>query len=88
MRRLLRDNGLSIAMFGLFFVIVSAQSIMGLLDYNSTRGTWAASSWVRSVPRKRGLRRSHFRELGVNRRQNSGAGDLTFSCGLSWSPPP
>jgi hypothetical protein len=37
MRRLLRDNGLSIAMFGLFFVIVSAQSVIGLLDYNSTQ---------------------------------------------------
>src|SRR5829696_1237684 len=36
MRRLLRDNGLSIAMFGLFFVFVSAQSTMGFLDYNST----------------------------------------------------
>ena len=36
MRRLLRDNGLTIAMFGLFFVFVSAQSIMGFLDYNST----------------------------------------------------
>jgi hypothetical protein len=88
MRPLLRDNGLSIAMSGLFFVIVSAQSVIGLFDYNSTRGAWAASSLVRSVPRKRGLRRSHFRELGVNWRQHSGAGDLTFSCGLSWSPPP
>ena len=37
MRRLLRDNGLSIAMFGLFFVFVSAQSVMGLLDHNSTQ---------------------------------------------------
>ena len=37
MRHLLRDNGLSIAMFGLFFVFVSAQSVMGLLDYNSTQ---------------------------------------------------
>ena len=37
MRRLLRDNGLSIAMFGLFFVIVSAQSVIGLLDHNSTQ---------------------------------------------------
>jgi hypothetical protein len=36
MRRLLRDNGLSIAMFSLFFVFVTAQSIMGFLDYNST----------------------------------------------------
>jgi hypothetical protein len=36
MRRLLRDNGLSIAMFGLFFVFVAAQSIMGFLDYNGT----------------------------------------------------
>jgi len=36
MRRLLRDNGLSITMFGLFFVFVAAQSIMGFLDYNST----------------------------------------------------
>jgi hypothetical protein len=36
MRRFLRDNGLSIAMFGLFFVFVTAQSIMGFLDYNST----------------------------------------------------
>jgi hypothetical protein len=37
MRRLLRDNGLSIAMFGLFFVFVVAQSVMGFLDYNSTQ---------------------------------------------------
>jgi hypothetical protein len=37
MRRLLRDNGLSIVMFGLFFVFVIAQSVMGLLDYNSTQ---------------------------------------------------
>jgi hypothetical protein len=36
MRRFLRDNGLSVAMFGLFFVFVSAQSAMGFLDYNST----------------------------------------------------
>jgi hypothetical protein len=28
MRRLLRDNGLSIAMFGLFFVFVSAQIVI------------------------------------------------------------
>src|ERR687895_217232 len=37
MRRLLRDHGLSIATFGLFFVFVCGQSVMGLLDYNSTR---------------------------------------------------
>jgi hypothetical protein len=37
MRRLLRDHGLSIAMFGLFFVFVCGQSVMGLLDYNSTQ---------------------------------------------------
>ena len=36
MRRLLRENGLSIAMFGLFFIFVAAQSVMGFLDYNST----------------------------------------------------
>jgi hypothetical protein len=36
MRRFLRDNGLSITMFGLFFIFVTAQSVMGLLDYNST----------------------------------------------------
>jgi hypothetical protein len=36
MRRLLRNNGLSIAMFGLFFIFVSTQSVMGFLDYNST----------------------------------------------------
>ena len=36
MRRLLRDNGLSIAMFGLFFVFFAAQSVVGFLDYNST----------------------------------------------------
>jgi hypothetical protein len=36
MQRLLRDNGLSITMFGLFFVFVTAQSIAGLLDFNST----------------------------------------------------
>src|SRR5215212_11215978 len=37
MRRLLRDHGLSIATFGLFFVFVCGQSVMGLLDYNSTQ---------------------------------------------------
>jgi hypothetical protein len=37
MRRFLRDNGLSITMFGLFFVFVGAQSIMGFFDYNSTQ---------------------------------------------------
>src|SRR3712207_5702403 len=36
MRRFLRDNGLSIVMFGLFFVFVTAQSVMGFFDYNST----------------------------------------------------
>ena len=36
MRRFLRENGLSIAMFGLFLVFVAAQSVAGLLDYNST----------------------------------------------------
>jgi hypothetical protein len=36
MRRLVRDNGLSIVMFGLFFVFVTAQSVTGFLDYNST----------------------------------------------------
>jgi Domain of unknown function (DUF6766) len=37
MRRLLRDNGLSIAMFGLFLIFVTAQSFTGFLDYNSTQ---------------------------------------------------
>jgi hypothetical protein len=37
MRRFLRDNSLSITMFGLFFVFVTAQSIAGLSDYNSTQ---------------------------------------------------
>jgi hypothetical protein len=37
MRRLLRDHGLSIVTFGLFFVLVCGQSVMGLLDYNSTQ---------------------------------------------------
>jgi hypothetical protein len=37
MRRLLRDNSLSSTMFGLFFVFVTAQSIVGLSDYNSTQ---------------------------------------------------
>ena len=37
MRHLLRDHGLSIAMFVLFFVFVCGQSVMGLLDYNSTQ---------------------------------------------------
>jgi hypothetical protein len=37
MRRFLRNNGLSITMFGLFFVFVTAQSVAGLSDYNSTR---------------------------------------------------
>ena len=38
MRRLPRDHGnSSIATFGLFFVFVCGQSVMGLLDYNSTQ---------------------------------------------------
>ena len=37
MRRFLRDNGLSITMFGLFFAFVTAQSVVGLSDYNSTQ---------------------------------------------------
>ncbi len=36
MRRLLRDNGLSIVVFTLFFAFVVGQSIAGFLDYNST----------------------------------------------------
>jgi hypothetical protein len=36
MRRLLRDNGLSIAMFGLFFAFLAGQSLAGYLDYNAT----------------------------------------------------
>ena len=37
MRLLLRDNGLSIVVFTLFFAFVVGQSIVGLLDYNSTQ---------------------------------------------------
>ena len=37
MRRLLRDHGLSISMFGLFFIFVCGQSVIGLFDYNSTQ---------------------------------------------------
>ena len=37
MRRFLRDNGLSIVMFGLFVIFVTAQSIAGFFDYNSTQ---------------------------------------------------
>ena len=37
MRRFLRDNSLSITMFGLFVVFVTAQSVAGLFDYNSTQ---------------------------------------------------
>jgi hypothetical protein len=37
MRSFLRDNGLSITMFGLFFAFVTAQSVVGLFDYNSTQ---------------------------------------------------
>jgi hypothetical protein len=36
MRRVLHDNGLSIAMFGLFVVFLAAQSVAGFLDYNAT----------------------------------------------------
>src|SRR5215212_11251554 len=36
MRRLLHDNGLTIAMFGLFFAFVGAQSFMGFFDYNGS----------------------------------------------------
>ena len=37
MRRFLRDNSLSITMFGLFVVFVTAQSVAGLFGYNSTQ---------------------------------------------------
>ena len=36
MRRLLRDNGLSIVVFALFFAFLVGQSVAGFLDYNST----------------------------------------------------
>jgi hypothetical protein len=36
MRRLLRDNGLSIVVFALFFTFLLGQSIVGFFDYNST----------------------------------------------------
>ena len=36
MRRLLRDNGLSIAMFGLFFAFLAGHSFAGYLDYYAT----------------------------------------------------
>lgn len=35
MRRIARDNGLSIVMFGLFFIFLAAQSFVGLSEYNS-----------------------------------------------------
>ncbi len=34
MRRFFRNNGLSVVMFGLFFVFVAAQSVAGYLTYN------------------------------------------------------
>ncbi len=37
MRRLLRDNGLSLAMFAIFFVLLVAQSIAGYLNDNSDK---------------------------------------------------
>jgi hypothetical protein len=37
MRRFVRDNGLSITMFALFFVFVAAQSVAGLSEYNNTQ---------------------------------------------------
>jgi len=36
MRRFLRNNGLSIAVFTRSFVFVVGQNIAGFLDYNST----------------------------------------------------
>jgi hypothetical protein len=36
MRRLLRDNGLSIVVFALFFAFLFGQSVAGFFDYNST----------------------------------------------------
>lgn len=35
MRRVFRENGLSLAMFGMFVVFVAAQSVAGLLDYKT-----------------------------------------------------
>jgi len=37
MRRILRENGLSIVLFGLFLVFVPAQSFVGLSEYNSNQ---------------------------------------------------
>ncbi len=37
MRRFLRDNGLSLVMFGCFFVFVGGQSIAGMHQYNDDR---------------------------------------------------
>lgn len=37
MRRILRDNGLSIVLFGLFFAILIGQSVTGHLEDNDTR---------------------------------------------------
>jgi hypothetical protein len=123
MRRLLRDNGLSIAMFGLFFVIVSAQSVIWVRKISALTAfagkrradeqtriadlislqmiIHVLQGFVRACNYRisRGfsllylatccaLLRSRWCQSGVHRRQNSGAGDLTFSCGLSWSPPP
>ncbi|MDP9351959.1 MAG: hypothetical protein M3P51_10530, partial [Chloroflexota bacterium] len=34
MRRVLRENGLSLAMFGLFFLFLAGQSITGYRSYN------------------------------------------------------
>jgi hypothetical protein len=65
MRRLLRDHGLSISMFGLFFVFVCGQSVMGPPRLQQhPGGARASTGWLRPVPGKRRLHRGRLRELG------------------------
>ena len=47
MRRLLRDNGLSIAMFGLFFVFVSAEchGLVGLQQHPRSMGSLRSATF-------------------------------------------
>ena len=65
MRRLLRQNGLVLAMLGIFAVVLVGQSVAGWKDYNAgEEEARRALGRLRSVPDHRAFRRGRLRELG------------------------
>ena len=64
MRRFLRENGLSLALFGLFLVFLTAQSLTGLRVYNAD----AAEHGERPIGYVAYLGTAHFVEAVFARR--------------------